>query len=144
MILIIGSIPIMIGFTKIIPPKFYPFLILSISIALLLHISLISNNIYGYDIQFEYRFLNDVIKNMVWDSNQAANIFGMLSITILPAIYSLFCGIESKWVFKCCFPLLFATVPLCMYLIFNKQIKNEKISFLSVYFFCVNITFFVT
>ena len=32
---------------------------------------------------------------------------------------------------------------MAMYFIFNKQLVNKKMAFLSTYFFCVNITFFV-
>jgi len=143
MILTIAVIPLIIGYTNAIPTNLYPTFVYSISIALLLHISLISNNIYGYDIQFEYNFLNMVLENRVWDPNMPHNLYSILSISILPAVYSLICGIESKWVFKCIWPLLFATVPLGMYWLFNTQIKNAKVSFLSVYLFIVNITFYV-
>jgi uncharacterized membrane protein len=140
MIAVIAIMPILVGFNKI-PRLIYPFLTFIISLSLLFHTSLISNYIWGWDMQFEYYLANNVINNSFWDPNFFSSINSMLSITIFAPIISIISGMNLKWVFKIIYPLIFSLVPLGLYFIFKKQ-TSDKIAFLSVFFFMSIFTFY--
>jgi len=131
---------------KLLPVRFYPLALLAISMALLFHTSLISNSIYGWDVHTEYQVAQQTIDSKYWDSSafaskQFGKMNGMLSVTILPAIYSLLSGISLTWVMKLIFPFLFSFVSLGLYKLFNSR-WGARTSFLSVFFFVSNGTFF--
>ena len=66
----------------------------------------------------------------------------MLSITILPTIFSNLLNIEPTYVFKIVFLVIFSLVPLGLYELYRKQ-WNERIAFLSVIFFISNYVYFI-
>lgn len=113
-----------------------------LSLGLLLHYSLISDFIFGYDTHFEYFTANQVINNGIWDPLKVVFATNqMLSTTILPAFYVQLLGIDLTHFIKIIYPIIFAFVPLGLYLLFRK-ISNQQIAFLSVIFFIFQITFF--
>ena len=126
----------------------YPLIVLSIAVALLLHVSLISNYINGQtDIYLEFFLFRYTKDNSFWTSavpfaNMAyAKTNSMLSVTILPTIYSIVLNIGDEFVLKLIFPLIFSLVPLGLYQIFKKQL-GDKVAFLSAFFFMANYGFF--
>ena len=118
------------------PSTLYPLLLVSISVALLYHIVLISPNIYGWDINQEYYFFSFVNKSGHW--NPAYPISDpyntLLSITILPAVLSAVTGIDGLWVFKIIYPLIFSLVPVVLYSAFEPHV-GKKQAFLAAFFF---------
>ena len=140
MIPLIAIIPILVAFDKI-PEKLYPSLVFVIAISLLFHTSLISSYIWGWDINVEYYFASSVINNAYWNMQISSNVNAMLSITMLAPILSKISGMDLVWVFKIIYPLLFSLVPLGLYMVFKDQ-SNEKIAFLSIFFFMGIFTFF--
>jgi uncharacterized membrane protein len=144
MIVIIALIVILVAFDKFIPKKLYPLAIFMISITLLYHRSLISPYLFGSDIQYEYYVYKFVELNSHWDPGAVIiTCNAMLSITVLPAIYSSLLNMDGTWLFKIVYPLLFSFVPLGLYHIYQKQ-TDEKIAFLSTFFFVSFYGFFVT
>ena len=139
LILVISTIAIFFGFKKSITDKLFSLSIFSIALSLLFHHSLITDYISGWDIHYEYYLANIVMQNSLWDPNIAANTNGMLSVTMLSPIYSMFLNLDIIWVFKIIYPFLFAFVPLGLYVIFKRQ-TNAQIAWLSCFFF---ISFFV-
>ncbi len=135
---LIAIIPILV-MLNFIPEKYYPFAVFSISLTLLLHTSLISNYIWGMDINYELFTSNLVIKNSNWDMSIFSNVNSVMSITILAPIYSLILNLNLIWIFKIVYPFIFAFVPLGLYYAFQKML-NSKPAFLSIYFF---VSFFV-
>jgi uncharacterized membrane protein len=140
LIAIIALMPILVAFNKI-PRIIYPFLTFIISLSLLFHTSLISNYIWGWDMQVEYFLANGVIHNGFWDPNYFNAINAMLSITIFAPIISIISGLNLTWVFKIIYPLIFSLVPVGLFWIFKKQ-TSDKIAFLSVFFFMSIFTFY--
>src|SRR4030043_803331 len=65
----------------------------------------------------------------------------MLSITILPTVYSNMLGIDETWVFKIIYPLIFALVPVGLYLLWQPYI-GKKLSFIAAFVFMAQSTFF--
>lgn len=127
---------------KFIPKNLYPFAIFVIAISILYHNSLSSTYLDGYDIHSEYYFANLVKLSGIWNSNINANVNAMLSIVALAPIYSRICNMELTWVFKIIYPFFLSLIPLGTYHIYNKQINNDTISFLSVFYIISVITYF--
>lgn len=141
LIVLIALIPVLVALKKI-PAELYPLAIAAMSLSLLLHYSLISYYLTGHDIHAEYFFHKLVINNAFWNSQIDSNVNAMLSIVILPAVYSYFLNMDGAWVFKIVYPLIFSLIPLGLYCIYKNQLKSEKIAFFSAFFFISFFTFF--
>lgn len=135
---------------KLLPSKLYPFAVLMIAIAILYHSSLISNYIvtFGSDVPVEYFLFKTTQNNAHWSSTLPFSSdlgYGrtndMLSVTILPTIYSTLLKIDPTWVFKLLFPLIFAFVPLGLYQIWQTYI-GKKYAFISAFLFMAQATFY--
>ncbi|WP_067073347.1 DUF2206 domain-containing protein [Methanoculleus horonobensis] len=137
----IAVIPVLIGFDRVIPEALYPLAILSISVSLLLHTSLVSPYLWGYDIHYETFLANLVMDNAFWDSTSPGNVNAMLSVVLLAPIYSYITGLDLTWVFKLVYPLIFALVPLGLYHVFRRQVE-AKSAFLACFFFVSFIIFY--
>lgn len=141
LIVLIALIPVLVAFKKI-SPELYPLTVVVISISLLFHNSLISMYISGADIYTEYYVHKLVVNNAYWNSEMFGNVNAMLSIGILPAVYSYFLKIDGAWIFKIVYPIIFSLVPLGLYCVYQRQIRNDKIAFYSAFFFMSFYTFF--
>jgi uncharacterized membrane protein len=131
--------------------RIYPFAILMIGLALLFHVSLISNYIlpYGGDSPAEFYVFRSTQLSGYWapifnfPTDLALGRFhAMLSVTVLPTIYSNVLGMDPTWVYKVVFPIIFAFVPVGLYLLWQPYI-GKKLSFLAVFLFMAQSTFFM-
>lgn len=129
--------------SRIVPSKLYFLIIFVISIALLFHTSLISKYLMGWDIHLEnYVFRSTEIKGY-WSPpgvgvySDTARFESVLSITILPTVYSLLLDISGEVIFKVIYPLIFCLVPLVLYRIYEVQ-TSKIVALLSVLFFMSN------
>jgi len=95
----------------------------------------------GGDIQLEYYTLSTVINNTFWDSQIHTNLNAMLSITIMPPIYSILLNLSPVWILKIIYSFLLSLVPLALFLMY-KNFCSEKISFLAAFFFISFPSFF--
>jgi uncharacterized membrane protein len=120
---------------------YYPIAIFSITLSLLLHTSLISNYVWGWDLQTEIYLADLVLQNAYWNFTQISNYNAMLSITVLAPIYSYMLNMKLVWVFKIVYPILFSFLPLGLYHIYKKQ-TNNKIAFSASFFFILFFTFY--
>jgi uncharacterized membrane protein len=142
MIIIIAVLFVLSGLSRrFIPTMFYPLMIFAVSIALALHILLISKYIIGYDAQLEYQIFRLTINRGYWtplptsiSSNAAMNYNSMLSVTVLPSIYSTFLSINGELLFKSLYPFVFSLVPVALYRVYEQQIGKVS-SLLSTLFF---------
>jgi uncharacterized membrane protein len=134
-------IPVLIGFNKIIPKSMLPVAVISIALALLLHQTLISQYLTGWDIHEEYYYQGLVIANGHWQWSIPANINGMLSITLLCPIYSFVLKIDGLWVLKVIYPILFALVPLTLFEVY-KPYWGAKRAFVAAFIFMSVSAFF--
>ncbi|KKH59374.1 hypothetical protein DU74_02230 [Methanosarcina mazei] len=133
LLLIVSLIPLFVILDKF-PINAIPLSVILIAISLLFHRSLISMNLWGSDVFSEYYYSNLVLKMSFWNSSIYSNLNAMLSVTMVPPIYSIICDMELKWVFKIINSLIYSFMPLGLYYLFQKQ-TNSKIAFLSVFFF---------
>jgi len=132
------------------PSSVYPFAVIMIALCLLYHSSLISNNLVSFnsDVPAEY-FVFKITQNAAhWSSTPSiiqdvgyGRLNAMLSITILPTIYSTLLNLDPTWVFKVLFPTIFSLVPLCLYRLWEPNI-GKKGAFIAAFLFMANMTFF--
>ena len=145
LLLMLVIISIVVGLAafsrKLVSPNLYPLLIFAIALALLFHVSLFSNYIHGGDIFGEYSAFKLTLNNSYWDPAFSERLYTMLSVTILPTIYSTVLGLEGTWILKVVYPLIFALVPVGLYQLFRSRV-SKQVAFFSVFFFVSNIVFF--
>jgi len=142
-LIILISIVVVLAAFEILPVKYYPLAIITIALALVFYGSLITFYIVGAsrDFAYEFYYYDLVMLNSYWDATLPSNLNAMLSITILPVIFSKLLNISGEWVFRIIYPLILAFVPLTLYQAYQK-LADAKIAFLSTFFFMVMPTFF--
>ena len=126
---------------KLIPSKSYPFLIFSISISILLLNLLQSKYIIGDDANLEY-YIFKVTQireywgpiNAVTNSWTALGYNSMLSVTLLPNVYSVLMNLQNEMLFKILYPFIFSLVPITLYGIYKNE-TGKLIGLLSTLFF---------
>jgi uncharacterized membrane protein len=136
---------------KLLPPKLYPIAIFMIALALLFQSSLISKYIVnnGSDILNEYSVFKATQKmgrwNPVLPQAVSNSLYGryndMLSITILPTIFTDLLNIDTVWVFKVLAPIIFSLVPLALYQMWQTRV-GTKGALISAFFFMSQQTFY--
>jgi uncharacterized membrane protein len=114
-----------------VPSRAYPLAVFSISLSLLLHWSLISSYLTGYDVLVEYFNANVVVQNAVWDPSLSGLYNGVLSVVMLAPMISLMCNLSLTWVFKIVYPVLYSFVPVGLFWLYKKQ-TDDKIALVSV------------
>ena len=126
---------------NLIPSKFYPFLILSISISIILINLLISKYIKGGDDNVEFYLFKITQLRGHWgpinaDVNSYAALFydSMLSVTLLPTVYSVLMNLQNEMLFKILYPFIFSLVPVTLYGIYKNE-TGKLIGLLSTLFF---------
>ncbi len=136
---------------RLLPSKLYPLVILVIALSLLFHRSLASNYLQseGSDIYLEYTVSKFTKSHARWNSvlerfpypHVLSRYNNMLSITVLPTIFSNLMNLDDVWILKIVFPLFFAFVPLALYEFWATQL-GSKIAFVSTFLFIAQQTFY--
>jgi uncharacterized membrane protein len=126
---------------KRIPSDYYLFVLFAVSLSLLLQTSLISRHIMGWDIFGEYSAYNSVRAAGYWtppgiapNYSASADANSILSITILPTVYSTVLNLNGELIFKIIFPFIFCFVPIFLFEIYETQL-GKIVALLSVFFF---------
>jgi len=134
--------------------SYYPLALVSIASILLLNESLVTNYIRGHDMHLDYFIFKETKNISYWNRYKFLyssynpiwpliyNSFNsMLSITMLPTIFSYILNMEETWIFKIIYPLILSLVPLVLYQLYQRQ-WGKKVAFLAVLFFMSNTVFF--
>ncbi len=138
--IMLGGIAIFVFLIAILRNKIneqvFPWAILMMSISLLLMYSLRSWYISGFDIHLEYQMFQSTKENFYWSmSNFPGHGYNAcLSITILPTIFYSFLNINSEYIFKLVFQIVFSFVPVIVFLFLRRYTKGI-IVFLASFFF---------
>lgn len=140
MICLICLIAYMVSLNNFIPSKYYPLIVFIISISIILHKSLITNYIWGWDINSEYFLVKQVITNSFWNENLPMSYNSMLSVMVLAPILSSFIDVGLVWIMKIVYPFIFSLVPLGLYYVFREQ-TTPKVAFFSTFLFVILFTF---
>jgi uncharacterized membrane protein len=128
---------------RIVPRAIYPLVILVICLFLLFQTTLISRYIIGYDVHLEYYLANLTFNSGAWSITIPHEYNAMLSVTVLPVVYSNFLNLDLNWTFKIVYPLIFALVPLALFAAY-KRLTSSLIAFLAVFFFMSMDVFYFT
>lgn len=133
---------------KLKSPIIYASIILAIALSLVFTWTFMSNYITGNDIQLEYYVFNLTIRDKFWSSTLPmfwdetyGRFNSMLSITILPTIYSSVLNMDPTWVLKIVYPLLLSLIPVGLFLMWKPYIGSKR-SFFSVFLFMAQLTFY--
>lgn len=138
---IIAFIPLILVYTNKIPVKYYPYCLYCLTIVLIFHTTLISRYVWGWDIQYEYYLVHNVLQNSYWNYNIASNCNAMLSLVSIGPFYSILLGIDLDLTLKIIYPFFFSLVPLGLYSVFQTQI-SQKMAFLASFLFISLNTFY--
>jgi len=143
MIIAIAAVFAIGVFKGTISARLYPFIVLIIAISLVYHSTLVSPNLvhFGSDACGEVFTQRIVEKNAYWNptnpypgDQSVGRTYSMISVTVLPTVYSLLLNLDSILVFKIFYSLLFALIPLGLYSLWRRFI-GEKYAFASAFFF---------
>ena len=135
---------------KLMPPKLYPLAVVLIAVSLLFHSSLISSYVQaaGADIYLELTVFKLTKNNAWWNpvleqslSGPIARFNNMLSITILPTIFSSMMNMDATLILKILYPLIFSLVPLALYHLWQTRL-GTRIAFASAFLFMAQQTFY--
>jgi uncharacterized membrane protein len=131
--------------------KVYPVAIFMIALALLFHFSLISGYIvpYGGDSPVELFVFRNAQMNSYWypelpfaiGDQPLGRMNAMLSVTVLPTVYSNMLGLDPTWVYKIIYPIIFAFLPVALYMLWKPYIGG-KYAFLAAFLFMAQSTFY--
>jgi len=141
MMVVVAIVVALVASNRFIGKQYYPLAIFMIALALLYYRQLSFSHLFGTDIQVEYYVYNFTAVNAYWTATPMASNYGsMLSITILPTVYSYLLSMDGIGVFKSIYPFLVSLVPLGLYEVYQRQ-TSEKVAFLSSFFFMSFIFF---
>ncbi|MGD0855803.1 MAG: DUF2206 domain-containing protein [Dehalococcoidia bacterium] len=145
LVLGLGAVVVaLIVFGKFIPHELYPLIIFLLALALLLHYSLSSFDVTGRDARHEYYLYSLVAANGVWNSAAVTDPYNaMLSVTILPAIFSNILNLDGRWLFIIIWPIFYALVPLGLYTVYERQVGNKN-AFLAAFYLITISVFYAT
>jgi len=136
-------------YKKSLPKQLYAIAILAIAMAIIFHSSLIFKYpiSFGSDTSYEYFIYKFTENNAYWNPDSFQDIkYGrfnsMVSITILPTIYSTVLNMDALYVRKVIYPTIFAFVPLALFQLWRRK-YDQKTSFLAVFLFVSTITFYI-
>ena len=131
-------------------PGFYSLLAFLIGISLLLHASLATTYIRGWDINVEYYSFKVTRDALYWDPASSATlkhqeysrITAMLSTTVLPTVFAEVLNVSETAIFQIVYPLIYAFVPLGLYKLYEKR-TGKRAAFLSAFLYMATSIFFM-
>jgi len=137
----IAVIVVVIALSRRVSSRYYPLFVVVIALALEYSHTLASPNLFGYDVHFELYFADVVRASGVWNPTftisdvTLGDYYPMLSVTILPNIYSILMNVDNISVIQLVVPFLFAFVPLGVYRLCETQFKfSGRAAFLAAFF----------
>jgi uncharacterized membrane protein len=143
LLIVLIALTVILAMFDVIPARLYPFAIVMIALALLFHHAFIYFHLCGRcDGSYCYYLYTLVFKNSLWDSTIGHSYNAMLSVVMLPTIYSKLLNMDGMWVTKIIYSAIYTMVPLALYQAYRKQI-NDKTAFLSVFFFMSFSVFYI-
>ena len=143
LLIVLIALTVILAMFDVIPVRLYPLAIVMIALALLFHHGFTYFYLCGRcDGGYCYYLYTLVFKNSLWDSTIEHSYNAMLSVVMLPTIYSKLLNMDGMWVIKIIYSAIFTMVPLALYQAYRKQI-NDKTAFLSVFFFMSFSLFYI-
>jgi len=145
LLIIIISIIISLVFVceEIVSPNYYPFLLLVVFACFLLFMSggysFVTPYIIGLGDQWTELHAFQLTKNFWNPKFQVLDIevdstYSMVSVTVLPSIFSRITGLEDSILFKLLYPVVVSFVAICAYKLYQTQVHNDRKAFLATFF----------
>lgn len=116
---VVAILPVVAFVPRLLPERAYPLAVMAMGLTLLLHRSLISPRLTGYDVHAEYFFGNLVLEQGFWDQSIPNVYNSMLSLVLVPPIFSAVADVDLLWVLKVVYPVLFSLMPLALFLLYR-------------------------
>ena len=141
MIAAVGVLVLIMAFSKkLMPVEAYPFAILIIALSLMFQGEFISSHLLGWDVFGEFYVFKLTFINALWNplihisTSDLLDYNSMLSVTVLPTVYSKLLNISGELVFKIFYLLFYSLVPLTMYQMY-KHGFGKSTALLSAFYF---------
>jgi len=125
---------------KLIPVEVYPFVILIIALSLMFQKEFISSHLLGWDVFGEFYVFRLTNIKSLWNplvhinNSELLDYNSMLSVTILPTVYSKLLNISGELIFKIFYLLFYSLVPLTIYQMY-KHGFGKSTALLSAFYF---------
>lgn len=130
----------LIAFDKVFPKESYPLVLFVLSFSLIQSYTFISSFPVAYNLDREFYFSTLIYNSKFWNSSYPSIINALLSITMIPPIYSLFSGWGMNWTYKIIFTFFQALIPLTIYWIVKDYLGSKR-ALVSSFFFLTFFTF---
>jgi uncharacterized membrane protein len=82
------------------------------ALAVIFHMSLISNYVAGWDIQKTFQLASQIQQTGAWDAANYNRRVPLFTVTAVPAAISTLTGITLDWVYKIHIPVLYSFIPV--------------------------------
>jgi uncharacterized membrane protein len=128
LIVFLAATVVLVTFRREVPPHVYPLAVFVSGLSLLYYETLITNYLQGYDILLEKYLAGLVVASGSWSATLSLSYYNS--------------ALSVVWLFKVVYPLIFALVPVALYLVFRAQ-TNDKVAFVSAFLFVAVQEFFV-
>lgn len=122
------------NFHKLLTNKICPIIIFLMSISLLLLLPLRSDHIIGSDSHAEYYLFRANFDHLSWSTISNTTLDSCLSISLFPIIYQSILNIESEFLFKILYSLIYSIAPVIVYTISKKYVEISYAFLASVFF----------
>jgi len=127
-VVLVATVPLLAAFDRL-PPRLYPLAIATGTLTLLFHTFLLTNYVWGWDIQFQYYTASRAL-NSAWDPSFPRPTNSLTTIVILSTSVATISGTSLDVVFKIVYPLLYALFPVTIYLATRTRL-DRKLSLFS-------------
>jgi len=134
-------------YRKTLPKTFFPVAIVVFAVSLIFQRELITTHLLGYDTFGEFNVFSMADISSLWrpylsfNQSELRDYNSMLSVTVLPTIYSKLMNIQGEWIFKIIYFLFYALVPLTMYEMYKHNF-GKATAFLAAFYFITFPRFF--
>jgi len=125
----------------------WPWNLFMCTLAVLFHVSMVSNYITGFDVHVSYNIFKEVQSTGLWQPLLSSTdldilrVNQMLNSSILPIVISNTLNLSATWVFKAIFPLIYAFMPLGIYELCRNFFRKDA-AFVIAFVVLADITFF--
>jgi len=115
--------------------QFFPLVLYSLCLSILLGTSMRGWNITGHDVTQEFQVFELTLRHSAWHMSYYQDAYNAcLSITILPTIFQKLTGVTDQYVYKFIFQLFFALIAPVMYTTL-RFFTSKRLAFLAVLVF---------
>ncbi len=145
--LIVVVAGVALSFRKSLPSLVLPAILVIVAVSLIFQREFITQNLLGFDTFGEFYVFSSANTHSLWNpflsltQSELSDYNSMLSVTILPTMYSKLLNLNGEWIFKILYFLLYAFVPLTMYQMY-KQNFGIATGFLGAFYFMIFPRFF--